>query len=192
MLSRMSLSRFFPWSSSHVPARVQRATQQLAEALVNMNAEGIRTALAAGADANGSLQPPRASCTRTFLQHVIINEAEELALLLLERGAQPMAISDNCCWPAPHLATLCEARRVIDQLRQRSDANFDAQVLDPMTGEHSTARQIAARRGKAFADWFGQRFSLTDAARPPEFEDEGKAGLAKWREQSAQRRRTGP
>lgn len=186
----MSLSRFFPWFASHVPLSVQRATSQLADAMVTMDETRIRQALAAGADANGSLMPPRATSVRTFLQHVIINEAEDLALLLLERGAQPMKTSENCCWPAPHLATLCEARLVIDLLRQRTDADFDAPVLDPMTGEHSTARDIAARRGKAFADWFGQRFSLTDAARPPQFEDEAALGMAKWRAQSAQRRRT--
>lgn len=169
-------------------AAAEDATKRLAEALVRFDEMAALTAIEDGADVNEAIEPPHVNTTRTFLQHVILNEQHTLLRALLEAGADPMLTMGGCVWPAPHLATLEENREAIDVLRAHQLANFDAPIYDPLVGEASTARDIAARRGRRFADWFGDRFSLVEAAKPPEFEDEAQAGLERWRAQ----RRTRP
>lgn len=177
----MSLSRFLPWTKATSPTEL--ATQRLAAALVTMDVNVALVALANGADPNGVLEAPQVNKSRTFLQHALLNEHTPLFEALLTAGANPMASCEGCVWPAPHLATLHENREAIDALRAHPEVNFDLPVLDPMVGELSTARDIAARRGRTFGNWFGARFSLTEAARPPAFADEAEQGLARWREQ---------
>lgn len=180
----MTLSRYFPWSKSPSAAADKRATLALAAALVHLDEAAALQAIAQGGNVNAHLDPPQASCSRTFLQHAILNASPVLFRALLQAGANPMATPESgCCWPAPHLATLHEDYEAIDVLRAHPGANFDQAVLDPLVGEASTARDIAVRRGRVFADWFGQRFSLTEAARPPVFEDENELAMARWRDQ---------
>lgn len=182
----MTLSRFFFWpkSSPFASSQAKRATQALTVALIHMNEDAAIQAINQGADVNGSLDPPHTSCGRTFLQHAILSVAPLLAEKLLAAGADPMAVSEKgCFWPAPHLATLNEDCDVIDMLRTYPAADFDRSIMDPLVGEASTARDLAVRRGRVFADWFGQRFSLAEAARPPVFENEADMALARWREQ---------
>lgn len=183
----MPFTRFLPWSKPVPVAAAEDATKRLAEALVRFDEMAAMTAIDDGADVNEALEPPHVNTTRTFLQHVILNEQQGLTRALLDAGADPMLTMGGCVWPAPHLATLEENKEAIEMLRGHDKANFDAPIYDPLVGEASTARDIAARRGRRFAEWFGERFSLTEAARPPEFQDELQAGLDRWRAQRRNR-----
>jgi hypothetical protein len=184
----MALSRYFPWSKPSALVSGKQATVALAAALIHFDEVAVLQAIAQGADANGTLDPPRVSSSRTFLQHAILSVHPELAIALLKAGADPMAtVEMGCFWPAPHLATVHEDCEVIDVLRAHPKADFDKAVMDPLVGETSTARDIAARRNRTFAEWFGQRFSLTNAAKVPVFEDQSGLGLARWREQHKSR-----
>lgn len=179
----MSLNRFFPWNKPAPVSATEVATRRLSEALIQCDEAAALMAIQAGADVNDAIEPPHVNTTRTFLQHAILNGLTPLTRALLEAGADPMLTMGGCVWPAPHLATLEENREAIDLLRTLPRADFDAPIYDPLVGEASTARDIAARRCRQFTEWFGERFSLTEAARPPEFEDEAQAGLARWRAQ---------
>jgi hypothetical protein len=156
-------------------------TQALALAVLQANIEAVKAELAARANPNVAIVPPFVTTPRTLLQHAVMSENAALVSALLHGGADPMATTPECFWPAPHLATLHEQRECLTALMADPRSDFDYPALDPLVGDTSTARQIAARRKRPFADWFGQHYSLTEVAAPPVFESEEEIGLAKWR-----------
>lgn len=160
------LRRWWSWSGlSHHRAG---ETEKLIQGVLALDVSAVQAALGSPrVDCNAEILPPLVIQPRTLLQHAVLSEHPEMVDCLLTAGADPMRVTDQTFWPAPHLATLLECRPVLERLMAAPTALFDEKVLDPLVGERSSCRDIAARRGRAFTEWFGQFFALTEAARPP-------------------------
>lgn len=148
------------------------ATLALAQAVFSGDVAELNAAICPQANLNAVIMPPHVTTARTLLQHAILSDQPAVVQALLRAGADPMLATPQVFWPAAHLATLLEQRASIVYLIADGRAQFDLQVMDPLVGEPSDCCDIAARRLKGFADWFGQYFSLVEAARPPVFEEE--------------------
>ncbi len=145
----------------------------LISAVLHADHAAVIMALSRHARPNQLLGPPLVRTCRTLLQHSVLSSDNQTRDLLLANGADPMAVTTANFWPIPHLATLNGDRGTILALVGNPRANFDLPVVDPLTGEASTARDIAARKPADFANWFSTHFSLaaTAAAHPPQWQD---------------------